>query len=170
MEMHAGRLALASWVVSTAIVGAARAQQVDPDVYPTNKVVARALAIETGLQLRGPKEARLSSGVVRAALAASGELGRRMDASGGAGDDFDHARGRGTEGCTNVYTSDDRKNIRVNQDCSLRRQAEVVLAINPTDPENMIAGQNDSRIGFNHCGYDFSFDGGKTWGDMVPPF
>ena len=34
----------------------------------------------------------------------------------------------------------------------------------------MIAGQNDSRIGFNHCGYAFTFDGGKTWGDMVPPF
>jgi hypothetical protein len=34
----------------------------------------------------------------------------------------------------------------------------------------MIAGQNDSRLGFNRCGYDFTFDGGKTWGDMVPPF
>jgi hypothetical protein len=56
------------------------------------------------------------------------------------------------------------------QDCSLRRQAEEVIAINPTDPDNLIAGQNDSRIGFNHCGYDFSLDGGKTWGDMVPPF
>jgi hypothetical protein len=58
----------------------------------------------------------------------------------------------------------------VNQDCSLRRQAEEVLAINPIDPDNLIAGQNDSRIGFNHCGYDFSMDGGRTWGDMLPPF
>jgi hypothetical protein len=41
------------------------------------------------------------------------------------------------------------------QDCSLRRQAEEVIAINPTDPDNLIAGQNDSRIGFNHRGYDF---------------
>jgi hypothetical protein len=29
---------------------------------------------------------------------------------------------------------------------------------------------NDSRVGFNHCGYAWSFDGGKTWGDQVPPF
>ena len=27
-----------------------------------------------------------------------------------------------------------------------------------------------SRVGFNHCGYAWSFDRGKTWGDMVPPF
>jgi hypothetical protein len=58
----------------------------------------------------------------------------------------------------------------VNQDCSLRRQAEEVVVVNPTNPDNLIAGQNDSVIGFNHCGYDFSFDGGKTWGSQVPPF
>ena len=61
-------------------------------------------------------------------------------------------------------------NVRVNQDCSLRRQAEEVIAVNPTNPNNLIAGQNDSRIGFNHCGYAWSFDGGKTWGDQIPPF
>src|SRR5205085_1564573 len=34
-------------------------------------------------------------------------------------------------------------------------------------------GQNDSRIGFNHCGYDWSLDRGGTWGDTgtsPPPF
>ena len=61
-------------------------------------------------------------------------------------------------------------NVRVNQDCSLRRQAEEVLAINPNNPDNLVVGQNDSVIGFNHCGYDFSFDGGKTWGSQIPPF
>jgi hypothetical protein len=45
----------------------------------------------------------------------------------------------------------------------LRRQAEEVIVVNPVDPDNLLAGQNDSRIGFNHCGYDFSNDGGKTW-------
>jgi hypothetical protein len=44
-----------------------------------------------------------------------------------------------------------------------------VVVVNPTNPMNVIAGQNDSRIGFNHCGYDWSFDGGRTWGDQVPP-
>jgi hypothetical protein len=67
-------------------------------------------------------------------------------------------------------SSGDRENIRVNQDCSLRRQAEEVIVVNPVDPDNLLAGQNDSRIGFNHCGYDFSNDGGKTWGDLLPPF
>jgi len=104
-------------------------------------------------------------------LTASGVLTQRASASIGRADTFNFThRGQPTEGCSNTLSSSDRTNIRVNQDCSRRRQAEEVIAINPTDPDNLIAGQNDSRIGFNHCGYDFSFDGGKTWGDMVPPF
>lgn len=61
-------------------------------------------------------------------------------------------------------------NVRVNQDCTYRRQAETTIAVNPMDPNNLVAGQNDSRIGFNHCGIDYSFDGGQTWGDQLPPF
>ena len=45
-----------------------------------------------------------------------------------------------------------------------------MITVDPNNPKHLIAGQNDSRIGFNHCGYDWSFDGGKTWGDQVPPF
>jgi hypothetical protein len=61
-------------------------------------------------------------------------------------------------------------NVRVNQDCTFRRQAEELIKINPSDPSNIIAGQNDSRIGFNKCGFDYSFDSGATWGDGQPPF
>jgi hypothetical protein len=61
-------------------------------------------------------------------------------------------------------------NPRVNQDCTLRRQAEEQVAINPIDATNILAGQNDSRIGFNKCGFDYSLDSGKTWGDGLPPF
>jgi hypothetical protein len=61
-------------------------------------------------------------------------------------------------------------NPRVNQDCTLRRQAEEQVAVNPLDANNVIAGQNDSRVGFNHCGFDYSLDGGATWGDGLPPF
>lgn len=61
-------------------------------------------------------------------------------------------------------------NVRVNQDCTLRRQAEEQVAINPMDPSNILAGQNDSRVGFNKCGFDYSLDGGATWGDGLPPF
>ena len=61
-------------------------------------------------------------------------------------------------------------NVRVNQDCTPRRQAEEQIAVNPIDPANIIAGQNDSRIGYNHCGFDYSLDGGAHWGDGIPPY
>jgi hypothetical protein len=61
-------------------------------------------------------------------------------------------------------------NVRVNQDCTFRRQAEEGITVNPINPQNLIAGQNDSRIGFNHCGIDYSFNSGRTWGDQLPPF
>jgi hypothetical protein len=61
-------------------------------------------------------------------------------------------------------------NPRLNQDCTLRRQAEEQVAVNPLDASNVIAGQNDSRVGFNHCGFDYSLDGGAHWGDGQPPF
>ena len=38
------------------------------------------------------------------------------------------------------------------------RPGEVVV-VNPTDPSNLIAGQNDSRVGFNHCGYAYAARG-----------
>lgn len=70
-------------------------------------------------------------------------------------------------GCANRGSA---TNPRVNQDCTIRRQAEEQVAVNPLDPNNVIAGQNDSRIGFNHCGIDYSLDKGATWGDLLPPF
>lgn len=61
-------------------------------------------------------------------------------------------------------------NERVNQDCTYRRQAEEDITYNPADPTNLTAGQNDSRVGFNQCGVDWSTDQGHHWGDMLPPF
>jgi hypothetical protein len=75
-----------------------------------------------------------------------------------------------TLGCQNRFGGGENANVRVNQDCSLRRQAEEVIAVNPTNRNNLIAGQNDSSLGFNHCGYDYSLDRGRTWGSMIPPF
>jgi len=34
----------------------------------------------------------------------------------------------------------------------------------------LLAGQNDSRVGFNQCGIDWSTDNGNHWGDLLPPF
>src|SRR5579862_9340381 len=61
-------------------------------------------------------------------------------------------------GCANRTSAGD---IRVNQDCTFRRQSGGAIAINPTNPLNLLAGQNDSSIGLNHCAYDYSLDGGK---------
>ena len=72
-----------------------------------------------------------------------------------------------TAGCANRNAG---ANVRVNQDCTFRRQAEELIKANPVNSRNLIAGQNDSRVGFNKCGFDFSFDGGRHWGDGIPPF
>ena len=132
-----------------------------------NNVLSHAYDIEMGLAERAPGEQLVSSGAVYALLEATGELDNRAAAvpfSASSSAPMSSAR-------TSSNNHDDGNgNIRVNQDFSLRRQAEEVVAVNPTNPKNLIAGQNDSRIGFNKCGYDWSFDGGKTWGDQIPPF
>jgi hypothetical protein len=135
---------------------------------PANLVLARALDLELGLVQPVDKEQFVSSGVLYAVLQATGELEKRANAVSGG-----NSGGPNSPNCQNKFTGGGTGasvNVRVNQDCSLRRQAEEVIVANPTNPDNLIAGQNDSRIGFNHCGYDFSFDGGKTWGDQTPPF
>jgi hypothetical protein len=133
-----------------------------------NAVLDRALDIELGVADRQQGEQLVSSGALYAVLAATGELERRADKV----KEIGHPTSNKSVGCANTFSGGGPggNNVRVNQECSLRRQAEEVVVANPTNPDNLIAGQNDSRIGFNHCGYDFSFDGGKTWGDQTPPF
>jgi hypothetical protein len=75
-----------------------------------------------------------------------------------------------SEGTLGCHARNSDGNVRVNQDCTFRRQAEEIIKINPTNPNNIIVGQNDSRIGYNKCGFDYSFDGGKHFGDGLPPF
>ncbi len=127
-----------------------------------NNVLRRAYQIEIGAAQRTPGQQQVSSGAVYALLEATGELDRRAQAAAAllkSGAITPPALLSGTNG-----------NIRVNQDLSLRRQAEEVVAVNPLNRYNLIAGQNDSRVGFNKCGYDFSFNGGLTWRDQLPPF
>jgi hypothetical protein len=76
--------------------------------------------------------------------------------------------GPGTLGCDRDQGA--KGNERVNQDCTFRRQAEEMITYNPVDPNNLLAGQNDSRVGYNQCGIDWSTDNGKHWGDLLPPF
>jgi hypothetical protein len=63
------------------------------------------------------------------------------------------------------------RDVRVNQDCTYRRQAETDIAVNPNDPNNLVAGMNDSITGFNRTSMDFSVDGGRHWGAIsTAPF
>jgi hypothetical protein len=63
------------------------------------------------------------------------------------------------------------RNVRVNQDCTYRRQAETAIASNPEDPKNLVGGMNDSIIGWNQTSLDFSLDGGAHWGAIsTAPF
>jgi hypothetical protein len=136
-----------------------------------NKVIIRQLDMLTGKVKPNPHFPQVSGGVLTAAMQASGLLSPR------AGAHLPQAPGPvsgvsllGTQGCPQTLTTGTRKNVKANQDCSFRRQAEETIAVNPTDSHNIIVGQNDSRLGFNQCGFDWTFDGGRTWGDQVPPF
>jgi len=97
---------------------------------------------------------------VAADAAAGGDFGLSGSTSTGSGP--------GALGCSSRDKG--KGNKRVNQDCTFRRQAEESIAFNPANPVQLNAGQNDSRVGFNQCGIDFSTDNGEHWGDMLPPF
>src|SRR5246127_5000057 len=178
MNKKIGLFLLSALAVAVAfsVLKSAHGQNSSAARRPANNILRRALDIETGRVPARVNEPRVSSGVVYTLLTSSGEIQKRVAAAGALAPNLAPAAllpnlGAKTAGCTNVFTnSSGARNVRVNQDCSLRRQAEEVVVINPTNPQNLIAGQNDSRIGFNHCGYDFSFNGGRTWGDQIPPF
>jgi hypothetical protein len=105
-------------------------------------------------------ELAMFSGLDHAAEALADAGGPNAAAVGG-------AQSPDTVGCGNRTSNG---NVRVNQDCTYRRQAEEKIVYNPSNPTNLLAGQNDSRVGFNQCGIDWSTDNGQHWGDLLPPF
>lgn len=140
---------------------------------PTNKILKRALNIELGNTVPGKHQAELSDGAIYALLQANGVIANRVASAHAQPPGRVNPPASATAGCPNTYTGGGTSggpDIRVNQDCSLRRQAEEMVTVNPTNPNNLIAGANDSRLGYNHCSYAWSKDGGKTWGDQTPPF
>jgi hypothetical protein len=73
-------------------------------------------------------------------------------------------------GCRNVFTAPGRPaNVRTNVDCGFRFQSEEWVAVNPTDPSNVVVSQNDSKLSGNRTGVDFSLDRGRHFGDSVLP-
>ena len=161
-----------------AVAGSALSPQSASSSSPIgNKILAHKLAVELGKEPARAKEMPVSSGVMYTLYEKAGVLDQRaaqnpaaMRALGRINHHDGGISNPDTEGCQNEFHGHGMTNTRVNQDCSLRRQAEETIQINPRNERNIIAGQNDSRIGFNHCGYDWSFDGGNRWGDQVPPF
>src|SRR5262245_58386835 len=104
---------------------------------PGNRVLAHALDVELGRTAPAKYEQRVSSGVLYAVLGATGELNKRIEAAAIVGtastplpSPLPSLSRQGTQGCSNVYKKGRFSNTRVNQDCSLRRQAEEVIAIN----------------------------------------
>jgi len=178
MKKAAVRLLPIAVLAVLAVAGAALFSQSASSSSPVgSKILAHKLAVELGTEKARGKEMPVSSGIMYALYEKAGILQRRAAENPGAMRNLGRINHHGggisnpdTEGCQNVFHRHGMTNTRVNQDCSLRRQAEETIQINPSDERNIIAGQNDSRVGFNHCGYDWSFDGGKRWGDQVPPF
>ena len=167
------RLLLGSAAIPVLVIAAlvAPASQVAAPASPIkNKVIQKEIAYELGQAKRPVWQQKLSSGVMYPMLMAAGVLPHKVSGSVKAVP-LSGPKSSDTGGCANTYTGGiGQGNTRVNQDCSLRRQAEEAIAVNPTNRKNLIAGQNDSRVGFNQCGFDWSFDGGVHWGDMIPPF
>jgi hypothetical protein len=167
------RLVVALAITSAMIAGvlfSANARTGAKAPHIKNRVLRAALRAELG-QAKWPWRAHLSSGTVYSLLDASGVLNRRAAAAA-------HAKGAApalppapiSQGCQNTFTNGVITNVRANQDCTRRRQGEIVLAVNPTNALNLVEGQNDSSIGFNQTGYDYTLNHGQTWGSQLPPW
>lgn len=140
----------------------------------TGKLKPAELPVTSNLRTSGPLTKKLpfiSNGTIVAAHEALSAAEIRAEGVDGqdAGSFADIGQGNNTLGCGDRLGSHDN-NIRVNQDCTFRRQAEEKIVFNPANPRNLLAGANDSRVGFNQCSIAWSTDGGDTWGDLLPPF
>jgi hypothetical protein len=131
-----------------------------------NKVLRHGLDVALGNAKADPREAPLSASMVYTLLEQTGELDRRARSSL-------HRPGPlriSANGCQSELAGNGQVNIKVNQDCSLRQQAGESIAIDPVEQNRMLVAQNDSRVGFGHCGIDWSTDAARQWGDFTPPF
>jgi hypothetical protein len=76
---------------------------------------------------------------------------------------------------TAICTTPKQTTANVNTDCaSTGPHNETSIAVNPTDPDNMIGGANDYQLGLNPGGHvsetvlsraHVTFDGGQTWSE-----
>lgn len=70
-------------------------------------------------------------------------------------------------------------NIKVNQNClnisdpdlqgRAQAQNETSIAVDPNNPQHVLASFNDYRRGDGTCGVSYSLDGARTWNDSTVP-
>jgi hypothetical protein len=70
-------------------------------------------------------------------------------------------------------------NVKVNQNCLNltdadlqgrgQAQNETSVAVDPNNPNHIVVGYNDYRIGDGNCGSSYSLDGGRSWTDTSVP-
>jgi hypothetical protein len=86
---------------------------------------------------------------------------------------------------TNYFPSNDEcqgnlgSNVKVNQNCLNvsdvdlqgrgQAQNETSIAVDPNNPQHVLASFNDYRRGDATCGVSYSLDGAKTWNDSTVP-
>ena len=58
-------------------------------------------------------------------------------------------------------------NWRINTDTTTEVQNEEQVAVNPLDPDNLVAVWRDFRLGYRRVGVGYTFDGGVTWHDSL---
>ncbi len=58
-------------------------------------------------------------------------------------------------------------NWKINSDLTTELQNEEQVAINPLDPNNLVAVWRDFRLGHRRVGVGYTFDGGITWNDSL---
>jgi len=58
-------------------------------------------------------------------------------------------------------------NWKINSDLTTELQNEEQVAVNPLDPDNLVAVWRDFRLGHRRVGVGYTFDGGITWHDSL---
>ena len=164
MRRRVGFIALTSFVgLLLAVQGASSSSQpVVPKLIAAGKLKPAVIHLKNGQTKRLPFFSGGILSTIEQASGAAANANRALSAGGVAGASVDSLGCRDRAG---------GRDIRVNQDCTYRRQAETNIAYNPTDPTNLVAGVNDSIIGWNQTSLDFSLDSGSHWGSIsTAPF
>ncbi|HHN75378.1 MAG TPA: hypothetical protein ENK10_09145 [Acidobacteria bacterium] len=60
-------------------------------------------------------------------------------------------------------------NVKLNSDGTAELHNEEQLAVNPTDPDNVVAVWRDFRLGYRRIGVGVSHDAGASWSDTLLP-